>query len=214
MDDRRTVVVRGLPGQVMRSQLSIILRPVLGRIGDRFNRFAAKLAAAAVIVLKTEVGASTAVHEFARAPAVMVFEAGCEPVPWRVTMSSPRCVGGWNGFYHGSQGGFEEGPKGDRCGGQWMVTEKLDGSAKVAGLLVKAVARSCCDARRQVVAGKPTMASTSGRSWRSRASTRDGTSTCGSPGGSRKRGRPPGRSSRRRPWRVARGPQREQDACR
>lgn len=98
-DDRRTVLSRRMPGQVMRSKLPELFKPVLDLTGDRFERFAGKPAvAAAVLVLKTEDDAASVVRELAHEPVAATFEEGKDPVPLWVTFSSPLQLRKLNGF--------------------------------------------------------------------------------------------------------------------
>lgn len=71
-DDRRMVILRGLPGQAMRSKLPDLLKPVLDRSGGRLERFAGKPAVgSAVSILKTEGDAASEVWEFSRDPVAV-----------------------------------------------------------------------------------------------------------------------------------------------
>lgn len=99
-DDRRTVV-RGLPGQAMQRQLPELLKAFLGsdRIGNRFESFAGKAAAAAAVaVLRPEAEATSAIFFFWDSVAIS-FSAGEAPPPLRVTLGSlARRLPKWNRF--------------------------------------------------------------------------------------------------------------------
>lgn len=71
-DDRRMVILRGLPGQAMRSKLPDLLKPVLDRSRSRLERFARNSAVgSALSILKTEGDAASVVWEFSRDPVAV-----------------------------------------------------------------------------------------------------------------------------------------------
>lgn len=98
MDDRRTVVFRGLDGQVPREVLPDLVAPLLTRLSARFDRFGGPAAASAVILLKSESHVRDVIKDFEVGPIAVVLVTGADPVPLKVTARSPPHLRRWNGF--------------------------------------------------------------------------------------------------------------------
>lgn len=165
-DDNRTVVVPGLPRQVMRSKLPELPKPVLDRFGNRFERFAGKPAsAAAALAMKTRDEAVAMVNEFAPVTTAAIFGEGKAPVPLWVMLSSPPWLLEWNGFTMG----VNEVLKADPRVTDVTVHKRMGGNFKTAEILVQ-VGGSLRRSRRTT----PAVATSSGRPWSWRKRTRPG----------------------------------------
>lgn len=98
-DDRRKVVVRGFDGPVPREALSVLLEPLLQRLGSRFDRFGGKRVALwALLLLKSEDYVQEVLRDFRDKPVSVVLTTGGNPIKLRVGASSPPSARWWNGF--------------------------------------------------------------------------------------------------------------------